>query len=82
MSKWAFCDKTEFTMGIVLSTFLDDYNRNFSYSIPLDDSSDEQFTPILSRIDVEIITISSSESDTDWKVRTKILWTFRKTVKT
>ena len=56
-------------MGTVLSTFVVDYNRNFSYKLPLDDSSDEedfeQFTPILSRIDVEIITISSSESDTD-----------------
>ena len=55
-------------MGTVLSTFLVDYNKNFSYRIPLNDSSDEedeQFTPILSRIDVEIITISSSESDTD-----------------
>ena len=54
-------------MGIVLSTFLDDYNRNFSYRIPLNDSSDEedeQFTRIFSRIDIEIITISS-ESDTD-----------------
>ena len=56
-------------MGKVLGTFLVDYNRNFSYQIPLDDSSDEedfeQFTPILSRINVEIITISSSESETD-----------------
>ena len=57
-------------MGIVLSTFLEDYNQNFSYRIPfhipLNDSSDEdeQFTPIFSRIDIEIITISSG-SDTD-----------------
>ena len=56
-------------MGTVLSTFLVDYNRNFSYKLLLDSSSDEedfeQFTPILSCIDVEIITISYSESDTD-----------------
>ena len=57
-------------MGIVLSTFVEDYNQNFSYRIPfhipLNDSSDEdeQFTPIFSRIDIEIITISSG-SDTD-----------------
>ena len=40
-------------MGTVLSTFLVDYNRNFSYRLPLNDSSDEedeQFTPLLSRI--------------------------------
>ena len=48
-------------MGGVLSTFLEDYNQNFSYRIPfhipLNDSSDED-------IDIEIITISSG-SDTD-----------------
>ena len=56
-------------MGIVLSTFLEDYNQNFSYRIlfhiPLNDSSDEdeQFT-VYNRIDTEIVTISSG-SDTD-----------------
>ena len=56
-------------MGTVLNTFVVDYSRNFSRIIPLDNASDEedfeQFTPILSRINVEIITISSSESETD-----------------
>ena len=57
-------------MGMVLSPFLEDYNQNFSYRIPfhipLYDSSDEdkQFTAIFSRINIEIITISSG-SDTD-----------------
>ena len=54
-------------MGSVLSTFVVDYNRNFSYRTPLVDSSDEedflQFSPILSRINVQIITISDTDSD-------------------
>ena len=51
-------------MGSVLSTFVQDYNDNFSYRlpshIPMDDSSDEdeQFT-VYSRIDVRIVTIDS-----------------------
>ena len=55
-------------MGGVLSTFLEDYNQNFSYRIPfhipLDDSSDEdeQFI-VYSRVDIGIIPISSG-SDT------------------
>ena len=54
-------------MGSVLSTFVVDYNRNFSYGTPLVDSSDEedflQFSPILSRINVLIIMISDTDSD-------------------
>ena len=58
-------------MGTVLSTFLVDYNQHFSYKhthsldSSLSEEDFEQFTPILSRIGVEIITISSSESDSD-----------------
>ena len=55
-------------MGAVLSTFYVDYTANFSYKMPLDDSSDEDddlFTPVLSRVGIEIITISSNESDTE-----------------
>ena len=51
-------------MGSVLSTFVQDYNENFSYRIPshiqMNDSSDEdeQFI-IYSRVDVRIVTIDS-----------------------
>ena len=56
-------------MGAVLSTFVEDYNENFSYRnpshIPMDDSSDEdeQFI-VYSRVDVRIVTIDS-ESDSN-----------------
>ena len=56
-------------MGSVLSTFVQDYNKNFSYRIPshiqMNDSSDEdeQFI-IYSRVDVRIVTIDS-ESNTN-----------------
>ena len=57
------------TMGSVLSTFVEDYNENFSYRMPsptrMDDSSDEdeQFI-VYSRVDVRIVTIDSG-SDTN-----------------
>ena len=51
--------------GSVLSTFIVDYNENFSYRNPLSESLDEddflQFSPILSRVNIPIITISDSE---------------------
>ena len=56
-------------MGSVLSTFVEDYNENFSYRIPshipMNDSSDEdeQFI-VYSRVDVRIVTIDS-ESDSN-----------------
>ena len=56
-------------MGSVLSTFVEDYNENFSYRIPshipMDDSSDadDQFI-VYSRVDVRIVTIDS-ESDSN-----------------
>ena len=56
-------------MGSVLSTFVQDYNENFSYRIPshiqMNDSSDEdeQFI-VYSRVDVRIVTIDS-ESNTN-----------------
>ena len=56
-------------MGSVLSTFVQDYNENFSYRIPshiqMNDSSDEdeQFI-VYSSIDVRIVTIDS-ESDSN-----------------
>ena len=59
------------TMGSVLSTFVEDYNENFSYRIPshipMDDSSDEdeQFI-VYSRVDVRIVTIDS-ESESNWR---------------
>ena len=58
-------------MGTVLSTILVDLYQHFSYKhthsldSSLSEEDFEQFTHILSRIDVEIITISSSESDSD-----------------
>ena len=58
-------------MGSVLSTFVQDYNENFSYRIPshiqMDDSSDEEEQFIIySRVDVRIVTIDS-ESDSSWR---------------
>ena len=49
-------------MGSVLSTFVQDYNDNFSYRlpshIPMDDSSDEEEQFIVySRVDARIVTI-------------------------
>ena len=55
-------------MGAVLSTFSVDYTANFIYKLPLDDLSDEDddlFTPVLSCVGIEIITISSNDSDTE-----------------
>ena len=56
-------------MGSVLSTFVQDYNDNFSYRlpshIPMDDSSDEEEQFIVySRVDARIVTIDS-ESDSN-----------------
>ena len=56
-------------MGSVLSTFVQDYNENFSYRTPsqfqMDDSSDEEEQFIIySRVDVRIVTIDS-ESDSN-----------------
>ena len=61
----------EHTMGSVLSTFVQDYNENFSYRTPshiqMDDSSDEEEQFIIySRVDVRIVTIDS-ESESNWR---------------
>ena len=55
-------------MVAVLSTLSIVYFANYSYKLTLDDSYDDDddlFTPILSRIGIEIITISVNESETD-----------------
>ena len=57
-------------MGTVLSTFVSSYNRTFSYRNPSNESLNEeddflQFSPFLSRIDVQMITISESDSDSE-----------------
>ena len=55
-------------MGAVLSTLSVVYFANYSYTLTLGDSydnDDDLLTPILSRIGIEIIIISANESETD-----------------